>query len=560
MTRWLPLLICLCGALLIHGQAPSPVPTLAVPTLAPARPTDSPSLLNQSALADIRESQVLRVGALYNEPPYSALTLQGGLAGLDIELLRAIAELWGVALDFQQVTRLNAADALESGAAHVVAAALPHYQDADPRVDFTQSYYSGSQSLLVREDSQLQSLDDMAGAIIGFALGSRGEKALDLWRARSGIDFQAEPHLTLDRAVTALALGRIDAVAGEGHALIRLKSDYELALHLLDTPLLEEPRAYAIRRGDAQLRSLLNRSIQFLAESEAIDLLRREYFSGESPDEGDIIIWHAVGEEVSPAQIPIEIRYPAQPTIERLRTTGQLRATGLDAGDARLSALNHAVAAELAARWGVALEEIPGSADAGLQGLRAGTVELVAGVKLDWRLADGIDFSAPYLLQGDRLMIPARSTVSGFYDLRNRVVAVMLGDDAAWQRALAWAESIKVTIRRFDTTIRGAAQTLLDFNNANAVYANSLQLVSHLDANPNMLKLTGRWYSRDYYAFALPYNDADFRRLVNYTLQEMMQDGTLTRLSGSLLLGADLPAFPIVPGGSQFAGFDLGAR
>ena len=561
MRRLFSIVAILWLAAAAAAQAPTPVPTLVAPTLVPSRnlaPGASPP--TQSALADIRASQVFRVGVLYNEPPYSVLTLQGGLAGFDVELLRAIAELWGVELELKQVTRLNAVDALETGEAQAVAAALPPWRDAEANLDFTQPYFFGQQAVMTRADSALESPAELGGARVGVVMGTRAQKALESWRARSEIVADARHFLTLDRAFAALMRGEIDALVGEKQALTRVAGENAALARTLDEPLLAEPRAFAIRRGDAPLRNLLNRSIQRLAETQDIELLQREYFPAQALDDGDIIVWHNVGEEVGPAQSDGDIAYPQRSVVSKIREGGALRVAGLSAGNARLNTLNRGLATEMAARWGVALEENPAGAGDAVQLLRNGAVDLVAGVKLDWRAAAGVGFSQPYLLQGDRLMISARSSVAGFYDLRNRIVAVMTGDDSGWQRAQAWADSINIRIRRFDTTQSGAARTLLDFNNANAVYANSLALIDHLTANPNSLKLTERWYSHDYYAFALPGNDVEFRLLVNYTLQEMILDGALERLSGALLLGADLPGFAINPGDSVFAGINLAAR
>ena len=558
MIRWLTLFFITCLFVAAQAQDATPVPTLAVPTPLPvaANPEVQDSA-DQSAIADIIAGQVFRAGVLYNDPPYSELTWQGELAGFDIELLRAIAEAWEVEIAFVQVTRLNAIDALKKGEVHALASALLHYRGYEDQVEFTQHYLVGRQAVMVRADSQLGAPNDLAGVKTGFVLGTRAEIALNLWSERTAIYPEMRQHLTLDRAFAALTLGEIDALVAEEQALLRVAGEDIQLARLLDEPLLREPHAFAVRRHEAPLRKLLNRSIQHLAETQQIELLQREYFPDQPRDEGDIVVWQAVGDEVAPVQFSPEISVPAQSTVVRLQQSQQVRVAGMEAGAAQLKALNRALIAELARRWGVTVAETPAKPDEGLQLLREGRVDIVAGLKLDWQMTNEVDFSIPYLLQGDRLMVPARSQVAGFYDLRNRIVAVMLGDDSAWQRAQAWADSINIRIRRFDTTQRGAARTLLDFNNANAVYANSLQLVDHLNANPDTLKLTERWYSRDYYAFALGYNDPDFRHLVDYTLQEMMLDGSLARLTGGLLLGGDLPDFGIAPGSSKFAGIDL---
>ena len=170
-----------------------------------------------------------------------------------------------------------------------------------------------------------------------------------------------------------------------------------------------------------------------------------------------------------------------------------------------------------------------------------------------------MDFSAPYLLHGDRLMAPAHTQIRGFNDLRGRIIGVVIGDEGARDRAQTWADSINASVRFFQTREDGAALNLLEFNNAHAIYADSLLLVAHLQANPNALRLTERWYSRSYYAFGLPYNDLDFRLLVDYTIQELVRDGTLQRLSGALLLSDELPDFEKTPGAAVYAGISLSA-
>ena len=154
-------------------------------------------------------------------------------------------------------------------------------------------------------------------------------------------------------------------------------------------------------------------------------------------------------------------------------------------------------------------------------------------------------------------MVPAHSQIRGFNDLRGRIIGVILGDEGARDRAQAWADSINASVRFFQTREGNAALHLLEFNNANAIYADSLLLVSHLQASPNALRLTDRWYSQSYYAFGLPYNDRDFRLLVDYTIQELVRDGTLRRLSGALILSDEMPDFEMIPGAASFAGINL---
>ena len=146
MTK-LPLLLCILAiavAMLTGASAQdrTPIPTLAVPTLAPTVEVrdSAKGIVTQSAVSDVIRSAVLRVGVLYNEPPYSEFTPHGGLRGFDIELMRLIADLWDTDIEFVQVTRENALAKLNRAEVDLVASAFVHYRDLDDRLEFSQTY------------------------------------------------------------------------------------------------------------------------------------------------------------------------------------------------------------------------------------------------------------------------------------------------------------------------------------------------------------------------------------------------------------------------------------
>lgn len=548
------------------AQAEPPIPTLAVPTLVPAAAADASSdfLRTESAIAEITASGILRVGILYNDPPYSEFTFQGELRGFDVDLLRKIAAEWDSELELLQVTRPNALDTLNSGQVHALASAFVRYRDFDAELEFSQTYLQGAQALLTRADSPFQAPSELLNQPIGIVLGTRSEQAISIWSAQTGASLDLRSYLTLDRAVAAVMQGELSGVVAEKQALHRVTADFADSVRILAEPVSIEPRAFAVRRQDAPLRDALNKTIQRLATSGDLDVLFREYFPDETYNLEAVAIWSGLGDEALPFQFATEIAYPSTYALPRIQSSGRLRVGGLSGdalassnGLARLDSLNRAVVAEMARRWGVALEIAPGASGSAASLLNSGQIDLVVGMKPDWNLAATMDFSMPYLLHGDRLMVRSNSGIRGFNDLRGRFVGILIGDDTARERAQAWADSINATVRYIQSTERDAALTLLDYNNANAIYADNLALLAHLEANPNTLRLTDRWYSRAYYAIGLPYNDIDLRLLVDYTIQEMIKDGTLYRLSAGLIVSDSLPEFDLTPGLSAFAGFNL---
>ncbi|MCS7071079.1 MAG: hypothetical protein NZM00_06210, partial [Anaerolinea sp.] len=99
--------------------------------------------------------------------------------------------------------------------------------------------------------------------------------------------------------------------------------------------------------------------------------------------------------------------------------------------------------------------------------------------------------------------------------------------------------------------------------NLDAVFGDSMRLIPHLEANPDQLSLLtdsqGRalWFTRTYRVLAVPRNDIDFRLLVEYTLQELIRDGTLLQIMAPVMRPQDAPPLEIWPGPSIYLGYQL---
>lgn len=550
------------------GQGDAPAATLAVPTLVPTqRSSQSATSLDAgSAIADIVASGVFRVGVLYNDPPYSALNNQGELHGFDIDLLRLIVDVWDVELALTQVTRQNALDKLDGRSVDAVASAFVRYRSLDELVEFSQSHLTGRQVLMVRADSNHTAPQMLVGSRIGYVIGTRAEDALQLWQGRLGLSLYSQFYLTLDDAFGALSSGEVEAIIGEYQALLRISSPFPDSVRVLEEPVLTEPHAFAIRRQDANLRNLLNRTLQYLTDAGQLEILFSEFFPGQEFSPDSVYLWEGIGDAPQPAQFAGALVYPTQYTIPQILQSGRVRVGGLaDGGNSgseslrRLNELNRSLTEEMARRWGVSVEVVPGESQTSIEQLRSGALDLIVGMRPDWGLATSLDFAGLYLLHGDRLMVPANSRIQGFNDLRGQWIGVLFDDETARDRARAWAESINASVNFIHTPAASAALTLLDLDNADAIYADSLSLIPHLEASPNALRLTDRWYSHSYVGFGLRHNDIDFRLLLDYTIQELIMDGTLSRLSARLYPAGQTANFHIVPGPPTFAGLNLSA-
>ena len=334
-------------------------------------------------------------------------------------------------------------------------------------------------------------MNDLSSQAVGYVIGTRTEKALSLWSAQLGASLNLKYYLTLDRAFSALTRGEIEGLVAEEQKLLNVSRDYADHVKILAEAVTREPRAVAVRRADIAMRQLLNQSIQSLAKDNSLQKLHREHFPDAEYPEAAFPLWDGISESLNPAQYAGALRYPDRYIVAQIQRSGVLRVGGLaddqsgrTSSQAQLTALNRAIVNELGRRWSLTVEFVSSGVEEARELLAAGDVDIIAGVKPDWRLATALDFSVPYLLHGDRLMVPTRSQIGGFNDLRGRIIGVIIGDAGARDRAQAWADSINAGVRFFQTRADGAALNLLEFNNAHAIYADSLQLIPHLASQP----------------------------------------------------------------------------
>jgi polar amino acid transport system substrate-binding protein len=553
------------------GESPD-APTLMPPTLVPAGelPVDSP-LPTESSLARIQNEGEVRVGLLYNLPPFGELNPRGEISGFDADLARSMAEAWGVEFVPVQVTRQTALQAVRTGMVDMLIAAQAHQRDLSLEVEFTQTYFPSSQSMLVRQDDTATRPADLTNRRIGVVLGYPADRALAVWQARTGTPASIQTYYTLDRAFVALVANEVDAIVDDRVQLGRINQIPGVA-KLLDEPIQAEPFAVAVRRQDVNFRNLINRTLQYLVQNGRMQEITQTWFPGARYPAGLVTLWANPGADApKPEQFSTDLPYPAGYVIPRIQEARVVRVAGIvdlppDAPESerRLDAANRRIVEAVVARWGMQVQYIPNGGGNAVDLVATGQADLAVGVPLDWGLSDRVDFSTAYLIHGERLMVRATSDVETFNALLGRVAGVFSSEPGSAERVVEIARSAGGAIRTFSILRdQDAALELLVNNNVDVLFGDSLKLIPLLEQNADLLRITTRgdapspWYSLVARAFALPRNDLDFRLLVDYTLEEMSRDGTLTQLLQGVMLPGESPFIIATPGTQEFLGISL---
>lgn len=207
-------------------------------------------------------------------PPYEYY--EGGeIVGIDVEIAAAIAEQMGMEFEVEDMAFDSIIPAVQSGKADFGAAGMTVDEKRLQSVDFSDSYATATQVVIVKEDSEIAAVDDLEGKTIGVQLGTTGDiYASDIEGAT------VEQYNKGFEAVQALTQNKIDAVVIDGEPAKVFVSQNE-GLKILDEALTVEEYAICVKKGNTELVEGINAAIAELKESGKLQEIVDKYITAE---------------------------------------------------------------------------------------------------------------------------------------------------------------------------------------------------------------------------------------------------------------------------------------
>lgn len=215
-------------------------------------------------------------------PPYeyhdSSMTGPDGsdIVGIDAEIAGAIAEKLGMELVIEDIAFDSIIPELQSGKADIGAAGMTVTEDRLVNVDFSDTYATAVQVIIVTEGSEIAGPDDLAEKTIGVQQGTTG----DIYASDDFGDENVDRYPKGVDAVQALLQGKVDAVIIDNEPAKVFVSENE-GLKLLDTAYAEEEYAIAVKKGNTELLDQINGALAELKESGTLDEIVAKYISAE---------------------------------------------------------------------------------------------------------------------------------------------------------------------------------------------------------------------------------------------------------------------------------------
>ena len=242
-----------------------------------ASSTASSAAVSTSAAAELTtvEAGKLTMATNATFPPYEMTTDSGEIEGIDVDTAKAIAEKLGLELQIDDMDFDAALLSVQQGKADIVMAGVTVTDERKAVMDFSDSYATGIQSIIVPEGSDITSPDDLAGKKIGTQRGTTGY-------IYCSDDFGDDAVVAYDdglTAVQALKNGQVDAVVID-NAPAKEYVAANSGLVILDTSYAEEDYAIGMAKGSA-LEDAVNAALEELKADGTLQSIVDKYITAE---------------------------------------------------------------------------------------------------------------------------------------------------------------------------------------------------------------------------------------------------------------------------------------
>ena len=202
----------------------------------------------EAASADAAELTTVTAGKLTMStnaafPPYEMTTDSGDFEGIDVEVAGAIAEKLGLELQVDDMDFDAALLAAQNGKSDIVMAGVTVTDERQKVMDFSDTYAEGIQSIIVPEDSDIASADDLT-------------------------------------AVQALNNGQVDAVVID-NAPAKSFVEANPGLKILDTAYAQEDYAIGVAKGNTALLDAINSALEELQADGTLQAIVDKYITAE---------------------------------------------------------------------------------------------------------------------------------------------------------------------------------------------------------------------------------------------------------------------------------------
>lgn len=213
-------------------------------------------------------------------PPMGYRDEDGNIVGFDVDVATEVCNRMGVELVLQPISWSAKVMELNSGNIDCIWNGFTITEELQKQITFSEPYLSNTQVIVVRGDSDIQTLDDLAGKSLGVQAGSSAVAALD-----ENPDFRDS--VTVNEfsdnmtAMLDLENSGLDAVLVDVIVAGYYFSQHDSDLRQLDESLASEEYGVGFRKDDLSLVENVNRILNEMAEDGTLTEISTKWFDSD---------------------------------------------------------------------------------------------------------------------------------------------------------------------------------------------------------------------------------------------------------------------------------------
>ena len=222
----------------------------------------------------------IKVGINTDSKPFGFINEKGEIVGYDVDLAKYIAQYIVKSperLEIIPVTPSNRLIKASTGEVDIVISTVTITPQRQEVVSFSIPYDVAGQAVLVRSNSSIVSMSDLAGQTVGVIFGTTAEKNIKSLVPTANL----RGFRSYQNAYKALKSGKINAITSDDTILSRFAID-DKSVKLLPKRYSNEPYGIAFRKGEStlKLKENLDFAIEDLQQKNVIPRLRKAWGIG----------------------------------------------------------------------------------------------------------------------------------------------------------------------------------------------------------------------------------------------------------------------------------------
>ena len=224
-------------------------------------------------------ADTLTMGTNASFPPYEYYE-DGKVVGIDAEIAAAIAEKLGMELEIVDMDFKAIIPAVTEGKIDFGMAGMTVTEERLQSVNFSDTYAIGIQAIIVKEDSEITSYEDLAKEGAAWKIGVQDSTTGDIYCTDEFGEDRVSKYAVGADAVEALKTGKVDCVIIDNEPAKAYVAANE-GLKILDSAYAEEEYAICVNLENTELLDKINAALQELIEDGTVANIIAKYISAE---------------------------------------------------------------------------------------------------------------------------------------------------------------------------------------------------------------------------------------------------------------------------------------